>query len=207
MCAKKSHVFEGDILQRTEITTMMQQLMQEHYGLINQEDEVELEVLDDEAGESLDNEQKQINYLKQNPKIVQLAENMINRVYPRLLQLLNDFQVDLLEVSEFVQSTFNCSINYKNQNLQFQFSYNSYLLTSNECPVLNNFHVLQSYTKDELLQNNLALSYINFCNTIIDVVDKLEQLDIGLNNTIQRAEKCTLRFDNKVIIEKWTKRF
>lgn len=145
------------------------------------------------------------NYLLNNKFAIKLQTSMIDYVYPRLHQLMIDFDFYNLETNDCDLKNISNNFSFLNKNgkLSLLF-YNTEIniTNTNSCPIFNNPNINPLRTGLNTLYYELN-SYIKFCNVVMDILKFLEIRESEIKKTINRAENIFLRIDSIVMIEKY----
>ena len=147
-----------------------------------------------------------VKSFKESKQVIQLKDSMQEFVYPRIKQLMTDFGIITSDIAlSLVVRSFKIVL--KDQYLHIVFDNNNNynptsIIIKEKCPFYEAPNYLQTYSSD----NTYVGRYIEYCNCIMTLLEKLALYDIAIKQTIERAEKCVFRTEKKVLIEKIVKR-
>jgi hypothetical protein len=143
--------------------------------------------------------------LTKNAIAIKLQSSMIDFVYPRLFQLMIDF-----ELSDIGTSALD---DYELESFSFVISDNEiYIETydrinvsnAKECPLFlaPDLNPIRDCDLEGIFPNSELFYYVTYCDTVMNILEKLEGYNKGVKQTLSRAESFCYRIDSGVIVEK-----
>jgi len=178
------------------------------YGPLQVDDLPEIEILQERP----EKKKQPKTMLERNLKIKKLSTAMVTYVYPRIFQLQTDFCMETLDARNIVKNENDAGINcfefhVKKDKFYVSFEYGDEHQILQECPAIKNIDELNFGDDcDEWYYTSNVIKYIEYCNSVMNVLIELEKMDAKINETIIRTESCIFRMEPKVLIEKCKKR-
>lgn len=148
-----------------------------------------------------------VKSFQESKQVIQLKDSMQEFVYPRVKQLMSDFGIITSDIAlSLVVRSFKIILKDQYLHIVFENNNNNYnptqIIIKEKCPFYEAPNYLQTYSSDITYVGR----YIEYCNCIMTLLDKLALYDTAIKQTIERAEKCVFRTEKKVLIEKIVKR-
>ena len=145
--------------------------------------------------------------LKDNKLANKLQVSMIEYVYPRILQLMKDFDLTNFGTSDAKIAINNMfAFSNKNEELYITLRNQTINISRNKlCPIFNSYNLNPTEGYESVRSaytNNKLFLYNKYCNVVMDILKQLDDKELEINKTISRAESISLKISSFVIIEK-----